>query len=165
MDATTSNTPEQVSQENNELEAQRKAVAEMNHGTHAGDRMDEQKVCGTLDPTPKQYSKAEIGKLRRQHMTQVFAEVNACGHKFHPINEPTNGCDDCWNAFFRVHEGVVIGVQSIISTFGQAQLVKIRGTKFLKRYKVFAAVLEEEQRNAATEAALSEVPDANPSGE
>ena len=99
---------------------------------------------------PKKPSRAEIGRLRRQYITKVHSTVNACGHKFHPINEPRTNCADCWEAFFRVHEGVVSGIQSIIAAFGEAELVKARGKEFLKRYKQFAAQVEEEQRNKAT---------------
>src|SRR5271157_2805585 len=97
------------------------------------------KVEGTLDPPQKQYSRAEIGKLRRQHITQgPFDTVNACGHQFHATAEPKHAnCPDCWEAFFNVHTGVVAASQSIVTAFGFDQLVKCRGIKFCKYYTIF----------------------------
>jgi hypothetical protein len=105
---------------------------------------------------PKQYSKQQIGKMRRQFITKEYGVVKACGHKFHPTNEPRTNCDGCWEAFFRVHEGVVSGAQAIVATFGEAQLVKARGKEFVKRFKYYAILIEQEQRNEASLAAMQE---------
>lgn len=99
----------------------------------------EVKIEGTLDPPQKQYSRAEIGRMRQQYITKgPFETVIACGHNFHPTAEPKyTNCPDCWEAFFNVHTGVIAASQSIITAFGFDQLVKCRGTKFCKYYTVF----------------------------
>ena len=100
-----------------------------------------------LSKEQPKYTRKQIKQARRQYFTVRQGKVSACGHKFHPVNEPDTNCADCWEAFFRVHEGFVAATQSIIASFGEAALVKARGTKFVKQYKKFAAMVEEEQRN------------------
>lgn len=95
----------------------------------------------------KKYTRQEIGRLRRQFFSKEYGTVTACGHKFHPANTPTTNCDDCWEAFFRIHEGVVKGVLSIITTFGEKEVVKERGEKFVRQFRKFAAKV----RDAAQE--------------
>jgi hypothetical protein len=113
-------------------------------------------IAGKTAPPQKKYTKAEMGKLRRQFFTQSQGTVTRCGHKFHPVNQPTTNCQDCWEAFFRVHEGIVSGIESIIQSFGIAKLIDARGAKFVKQYKRYAAIIEEEQRNAASIATQEE---------
>lgn len=100
-------------------------------------------------PAPPKFTPKQIGKLRRQFITVTHGTVNACKHKFHPTNEPRTNCDNCWEAYFRVQTGVVKGIQSIVNALGEAELVKARGVKYLRRYKEFAMKVEEEQRNEA----------------
>jgi hypothetical protein len=100
---------------------------------------------------PPKFTPKQIGKLRRQFVTISHGTVNACQHKFHPTNEPRTNCDDCWEAYFRVQTGVVKGIQSILLALGDKELVKARGAKFYRRFKQFAAKIEEEQRNAAAQ--------------
>jgi hypothetical protein len=87
----------------------------------------------------------QIGKLRSQYFTVRLGTVKACGHKFHPTDAPDTNCADCWEAYFRVHEGVVQGIESILATFGEVALVKSHGSKYTKRYKQFAAQMHEER--------------------
>jgi len=89
-------------------------------------------------------TRKQIGKLRSRYFTIRYGTVLACGHKFHPTDAPDTNCSSCWEAYFRVHEGVVQGIESILSTFGEVALVKSHGTKYTKRYKQFAAILKEE---------------------
>lgn len=96
-------------------------------------------IAADSAPAKPQYTRAEIGKLRRRYYTKEFGKVTACGHKFHPTDEPHDKCPDCWEAYFMVQDGIRIGVDSIVSTFGVAQLVKVRGSKFAKAYQRFVA--------------------------
>lgn len=116
-------------------------------GTETG-RFDSTKENVGNAPKPE-LSKQQIGKLRRQFHTQVYGRVAKCGHQFHPTDQPRTNCTDCWEAFFRVHTGVVQGVQSILSAFGEKELVNAKGTEFVKRYKKFAAMVEQEQKAEA----------------
>jgi hypothetical protein len=84
-------------------------------------------------------SRAEIGKLRRKFLTKNFGTVTKCGHKFHPTDEPHTNCIDCWEAYFMEQEGIRIGVESIVRSFGIEQLVKVRGKNFVKMYTRFVA--------------------------
>jgi hypothetical protein len=90
-------------------------------------------------PAAPKYTRAEIGKARRQFITKTFGTVTKCGHKFHPTDNPTTNCEFCWEAYFATQDGIRIGVQSIVETFGEAQLVKVRGAKFVKMWKRFLA--------------------------
>lgn len=105
-----------------------------------------------LDDAPK-LTKRQIGELRNKFFTKRQGTVVVCGHKIGANDEPNTNCKDCWEAYFRTHTGVVKGIEAIIATFGEVELVKARGSKFVKRYKQYAALVDQEQRNAATEAA------------
>ncbi len=98
------------------------------------------------EPTVEQLQAAAT-EARKQFITQNYGTVVACGHKFHPNNEPRTNCQDCWEAFFRVHEALIKGIQATIAAFGMAALSSARGEHFVKQYKKFAAKIEEEQRN------------------
>jgi hypothetical protein len=101
-------------------------------------------------PEPvKKYTKQEMGRLRRQFISKEYGTVTACGHKFHPVNQPTTNCDDCWEAFFRVHDGVVKGVLSIITSFGEKEVVKARGEKFVRQFRKFALKVKEQAASIA----------------
>jgi hypothetical protein len=90
-------------------------------------------------PAPRKYTQQELGKLRRQFFTKEYGRVNKCGHKFCPTDEPHDKCEDCWEAYFMVNDGIRIGVESIVRSFGMQQLVKVRGERFAKMYKRFVA--------------------------
>lgn len=91
----------------------------------------------SAEPSPPQPTQREIGRARRQYLTKTFGKVIKCGHSFHPTNDPRLGCEYCWEAFFMTHEGVRVGVQSIIEAFGEPQLIKVRGERFTKEYRKF----------------------------
>ena len=103
---------------------------------------------GILTPKQPELTKDQLGKLRRQHITQgPFDTVNACGHQFHATAEPKHAnCPDCWEAFFNVHTGVVAASQSIVTAFGFDQLVKCRGVKFCKYYTIFVNKKNQEMK-------------------
>jgi hypothetical protein len=113
------------------------------------DKQPERVEEATSEPK-EAYTRREMGRLRRKFITKENGIVKVCGHKFHPVNDPRTGCDSCWEAFFRVHEGVVAGIESILSTFGEKELVRARGTRFVKRYKWFVALCQEQQQYVDT---------------
>lgn len=116
-------------------------------------------IVATLTPKQPQLSKIELGKLRRQYITQgPFEEVIACGHKMHPTAPPKHAnCADCWEAFFNVHPGVVAVAQSIVTAFGYDQLVKCNGAKFGKHYSAFVNARNEEKNNILTPGSIVEL--------
>lgn len=97
-----------------------------------------------IPATPKKdYSRAEIGKMRRQFMTIQHGKVVACGHAYVPSSDPRFNCEDCWVAHFMTQEGLLRGVNAIVRTFGIPQLKKTRGERFVKHYERFLAAYPE----------------------
>lgn len=85
----------------------------------------------------KHYTKEEAGKLNRKFFTREWGKVKACGHKFHPTDEPHTKCVHCWEAYFMAQEGIRIGVDSIVRSFGMKKLVDVKGERFVKMYNRF----------------------------
>src|ERR1700690_3494616 len=53
-------------------------------------------------PKAPEYSRKQIGEMRRRFMTVVHDTVSACGHKFRKDAQPTNNCPHCWYAYFKM---------------------------------------------------------------
>lgn len=49
---------------------------------------------------PKEYTRKELGQLRRAHLTYVKPTVTLCGHSFSQREAPRNHCQSCWRAYF-----------------------------------------------------------------
>jgi|SRR6185295_9895296 len=87
--------------------------------------------------TPRVLTRAEIGKLRRQHITIVKGFVTACEHSYDPNRPPRNNCFWCWQAFFRLSQDLVT-LHEELRVPGGVQAVKSKyGEKFVKMFKRF----------------------------
>jgi hypothetical protein len=54
----------------------------------------------TTPPALKEYTRKELGQLRRRYVTVIHGTVKACGHKaaFNKTKQPTSNCVECWKA-------------------------------------------------------------------
>lgn len=99
-----------------------------------------EEVVTTTEPTPKprEYTRKELGQLRRRYVTVVHGTVKACGHKaaFSKDKQPTNNCVECWSAFFMT-EVDLEGLHVVLTKQGVRALVAQRGTKFVKMFRGF----------------------------
>lgn len=111
-------------------------IPEISNGVRSGKNEVLHDVDIPAEPK-KEYSRAEIGKMRRQFMTIHHGCVTACGHAYVPSSDPRLNCEDCWVAHFMTQEGLLRGVNAIVRTFGIPQLKKTRGDKFVKHYERF----------------------------
>jgi hypothetical protein len=87
-------------------------------------------------PKPEPLTRAELGKLRRAHITQVQGTVRACGHKFDSKRQPRTNCQFCWEAYFFT----AVDTAAIHDDFqkgGKAQLRKVYGDVFTKAFGLF----------------------------
>ena len=89
-------------------------------------------------PAPREYTRKELGQLRRQYVTIVHGTVKACGHavKFDQNRAPTNNCVDCWSAYFLTSVDLE-GIHIVLTKQGVRALVAQRGTKFVKMFRGF----------------------------
>ena len=89
-------------------------------------------------PAPREYTRKELGQLRRQYVTIVHGTVKACGHsaKFSKDKQPNSNCMECWKAYFMTSVDFE-GVHVILTQKGAKELIKQRGTKFTKMFHGF----------------------------
>ena len=89
-------------------------------------------------PAPREYTRKELGQLRRQYVTINHGRVKACGHKakFSATQQPKNNCVDCWEAYFLTSVDLE-GVHVVLTKQGVRALVAQRGTKFVKMFRGF----------------------------
>lgn len=90
-----------------------------------------------LPHTEVQWTKKQIGQMRRQYITITYGTVKACGHKanFSKTKDPGNNCVACWEAFFMTSVDLE-GVHAVLSK-GAKELIKVRGSKFTKMFHGF----------------------------
>jgi hypothetical protein len=95
------------------------------------------KDLSAVPEKPKPLTRAEFGKLRRQHITVVHGTVKACGHLFDPKRTPRmSNCSDCWLAYFytavdtaAIHDDLLKG--------GKKRLEAVYGRTFTKEFGKF----------------------------
>lgn len=87
---------------------------------------------------PEQLTRKQIGQLRRQYLTIVHGTVKQCGHKakFSKDKAPNSNCVHCWEAYFMTSVDLD-GIHAILSTKGAQELIKHRGTKFVRMFHGF----------------------------
>lgn len=113
---------------------------------------------------PKELTEKDFRKLRKLYITEAHARVAACGHRFHPTNEPRTNCANCWFAFFQVHGELTKSVDEFFRTLGRDALIKMRGKTFTKNFTRFMALLaqiqKEQNESSVTGASPSSEPEA-----
>ena len=89
-------------------------------------------------PAPREYTRKELGQLRRQYVTINHGRVKACGHKakFSKDKQPNSNCMECWKAYFMTSVDLE-GVHVILTQKGAKELIKQCGTKFAKMFHGF----------------------------
>jgi hypothetical protein len=87
---------------------------------------------------PRQYTRKEIGQMRRRYVTIVNSTVKACGHpvKFDQTTQPHNNCIECWSAYFLTAIDLE-GVHVVLTKQGVRALIAQRGAKFVKMFRGF----------------------------
>lgn len=94
----------------------------------------------------KQITLSEYKKYMGQMWTIRLQTVEGCGHKFHPINEPTmRNCEYCWFAYFQVHGENTQLADQIFQKDGRQMLVRVRGKKYVEMFLKFMATLAQFQ--------------------
>jgi hypothetical protein len=86
-------------------------------------------------PAPREYTRKELGQLRRQYVTINHGRVKACGHKakFSATQQPKNNCVDCWEAFLMTSVDLDF-IHAVLTKKGAKELVRLRGTKFTRMF-------------------------------
>jgi len=111
-------------------------------------------------PTPKQYTRAEAGKLNLKNFTHKHQTVPMCGHKFIAQREPRHSnCEACWFAFFNVHGEFTQAVEDAHAKGGDDMIIALKGRKFLQRFlrfmgsvaKLKMALEAKEKNNGSTQ--------------
>ena len=94
-------------------------------------------------PAPREYTRKELGQLRRQYVTIVHGTVKACGHKDNfskterrEGKQPSNNCMECWKAYFMTSVDLE-GVHVVLTKQGVRALIAQRGKKFAKMFHGF----------------------------
>ena len=89
-------------------------------------------------PAPKEYTRKELGQLRRRYVTVVHGTVKACGHKasFSKTKQPTSNCVECWKAYFMTSVDLE-GIHVILTKQGAKELIKQKGVKYVKHFHGF----------------------------
>jgi len=98
-------------------------------------------VVKELTEQPKPISLKDYKKAMGQLFTVRLDTVKACGHKFHPTNEPKTNCDDCWFAYFQVNGQTTQTAEECLAKEGKQTLTKIKGEKFTKRLLWFLCII------------------------
>lgn len=89
---------------------------------------------------PPQFTKKQLGQLRRQYVTITHGTVRACGHaaKFTATKQPNSNCVDCWKAFF-MSVVDLDNVHKMLTEQGVKVLEKKYGIKFVRNFHGFLA--------------------------
>lgn len=92
------------------------------------------------EPKPPQYTRKQLGQLRRKYITIVHGKVKACGHaaSFTATKQPRNNCVECWRAFFMTTVDLE-GVHKMLTEKGVKALEATYGTKFMRNFHGFLA--------------------------
>lgn len=84
---------------------------------------------------PKQeFTRRQIGALRKRFLTVEYARVAKCGAPFNPNSIPRTHCDACWEVYFRsidlvaIHDALQISVPAVVAQYG---------TVFVKQFRRF----------------------------
>lgn len=90
----------------------------------------------------KELTEADMRKIRKVYFTQQYGKVSACGHRFHPLNEPQHrNCQPCWFAYFNTHGELTKAVDEFFREHDADKLTQIRGAKFTKMFLGFMGTL------------------------
>ena len=101
-------------------------------------------------PKAPEYTRKQIGEMRRRFITVVHDTVSSCGHKFRKDAQPKNNCFDCWYAYFKLGVNMAdIHQQLSIPKFGVMVVTREYGAKFVKMFRRFLAVELENLHTAA----------------
>jgi hypothetical protein len=92
-------------------------------------------------PLPKDITPKEWKNIMRLYFTVRRNTVEPCGHKLDTNNDPRNNCNFCWFVFFQTHGEMTQTSDEIFQKYGRKALESLRGTKFVKNFLKFMAVL------------------------
>jgi hypothetical protein len=104
------------------------------------------KVTKALTEPQKPMSRAEYKRAMGTFFTQRHDQVSACGHKFHPTDEPRTGCGHCWAAFFFTQGQIAAIADEVFQKEGVEVLIKVKGKRFTKWYLRFMNEIQKRLR-------------------
>jgi hypothetical protein len=98
---------------------------------------------GQPSPEPPKLSKSEIGKLRKQYVTNTVPRVIACKHRLDLTRHPRHiNCDFCIWAWFQNNSGTVQTADELYKAGNSKMIIELNGIKFYKMFTKFMATVE-----------------------
>jgi hypothetical protein len=104
------------------------------------------------DGKPPELTPALMKKMRGKYFTVRHPKL-ACSHRLDMINQPKNNCHECWAAFFSTHPQLVEVAHQFYQTQGRGPMVGMRGSKFVKFFEKFMALMYAEMQRREKEKA------------
>ena len=94
------------------------------------------------DPVIPKITRAQIGKIRKQHITVQHSRVVGCGHRLDLKRQPRhNNCENCWWAWFQNNGEMVKTADEAFQSGHPEIIVMLQGNKFYKNFLKFMATV------------------------